>query len=95
MTLISKRSNEYKQKQWIENFLERAIKGEQAYIEIVKPMLLEAARYAKKEIDIFKVNRKYLQECLWLKDFAYIKEIDEDNLMLQRVLNFFKSLEVD
>lgn len=81
--LASKRDTE---KLFFESFLERAIKGEQAYLDIVKPIVLEASKLAKGEISVMKVQRAYFRTVLQLKACDGIKKVTEDNLMLPEML---------
>ncbi|WP_295801228.1 hypothetical protein [Mucilaginibacter sp.] len=64
------------------SFLDHAINGEEAYIAIVKPIILEAARLARDETKIADVDRTGLNIKLRLYDWGstLLMPIYADNL---------------
>ncbi len=75
------------------SFLERAIKGEKAYINIVKPIIFDAVDYAIGFIKITQLNREGLDQKLKLQSFPKIKEVSIDNFteILPEILEFFNT----
>lgn len=85
MSLISKQNSEA---YFFDSFLKRAIDGDERYLEIVKPIILEAARFARKQIDVFKLDRKAFSTKLYLSKIKAIKKVTPDNLMLPEIRKY-------
>jgi hypothetical protein len=88
MSLFSKRTPEENELLWIETFLKYAINGDELYVDIIKPILLESANYANKKITVCEINRAYLHTVLALRDFKCIKKVTPDDLKLKDVYEF-------
>ena len=73
------------------HFIERAIKGDREYINIVKPILVEAAQCKRKEITICQLTRHGCSTKLDLLDMEGLENITESNLMLNEVLEYVKT----
>ena len=87
MTLCSKPNPE---PYFFKSFLEKALNGEEAYIEIVKPILLEASDYKNKKITLYEINREYFKWKLYLQRFKLIGALSEFNLCLKELLEFIE-----
>jgi hypothetical protein len=63
------------------SFLSHAIKHEQAYLEIVEPIILDAAKLARNETTILNIGRKALNVKLILLQCAatQLRAIDDTN----------------
>ncbi len=88
--LIAQKSAEYKELEWFEHFINNAINGKEAYLNLVTPIILEAAQFAKKEINVFELDHKHLHSTLFISNFESIKEATADNLMLVEVVEYIK-----
>lgn len=64
------------------SFLNHAIDGEKAYIDIVTPIILDAASMAREEKKLAEVDRTGLNIKLWLYDWGStsLTPINSDNL---------------
>lgn len=76
------------------SFLDHAIKGEPAYIDIVRPIILDAASLSRKEMKVADLDRKGLNIKLILFDngSTNLATINDDNLTqkLTSVLEIIK-----
>lgn len=87
MSLMAKQNTE---PIFFQSFIKRAEKGEQAYIDIVKPIILDASEWANKRKTVIQLDRKALTVKLWLIRWPMIKKVTDDNLYLPELLSFIE-----
>lgn len=72
-------------------FLQHSINGDVSYLEIVTPIILEAVRFAKREIKITQLERSNLSIKLKIAEYPKATEITKDNLMLGHLLLYLEN----
>lgn len=88
--LCAKQDNELL---FFECFLRHSINGYVKYLQIVTPIILEAARFAKGEITIMQLNRHSLDIKLKIAAYSKVILITKDNLMLTELLEYLEDLD--
>ena len=88
---MSLTGKQYTEAYFFDSFLKRAINGEEKYLEIIKPIILEAADFARKQISVMKLSRKYVSYVIYLSQIKFMKKVTEGNLMLPEIKSYINS----
>lgn len=79
-----------KEKVFFMIFLERAINGDREYLNIIEPIILEAAKLKRGELSIYELDKKSLDIKLELQSFSELDKVSENDLMLKNLLIYVK-----
>ncbi len=85
---MSLTGKQYTEAYFFDSFLKRAIDGEEKYLAIVEPTILEAGEFARKQISLMKLNRKYFSYVIYLSKIKFMKKVTKDNLMLADIRKY-------
>lgn len=88
---MSLTGKQYTEAYFFDSFLKRAIDGEEKYLEIIKPIILEAVQIANKRVSVMKTDRKYLRFKIYLSQIRFMKEVNENNLMLSKIKSYINA----
>lgn len=88
---MSLTGKQYTEAYFFDSFLKRAIDGEEKYLEIVKPIILESSEFANNKISLMKLNRKYLSFTIYLSKIKIVKKVTESNLLLSEIKSHINS----
>lgn len=88
---MSLTGKQYTEAYFFDSFLKRAIDGEEKYLEIIKPIILEAIECANKRISVMKMNRHYLGFKIYLSQIKFLKKASESNLMLPEIKSYINA----